>query len=75
MRRADRLFQLVQLLRNRRFATAQQLADELEGAVAARAVRGLVEAGFVEQADAADAVAALVSDDLIQRALTQEGSA
>lgn len=29
MRRADRLFQLVQLLRARRFATGQQLADEL----------------------------------------------
>ena len=29
MRRADRLFQLVQLLRSRRFATGQQLADEL----------------------------------------------
>lgn len=29
MRRADRLFQLVQILRNRRFATAEQLADEL----------------------------------------------
>jgi len=30
MRRADRLFQLVQLLRSRRHATGQQLADELE---------------------------------------------
>ena len=30
MRRADRLFELVQTLRNRRFATAQQLADHLE---------------------------------------------
>lgn len=29
MRRADRLFALVQLLRNRRFATAQELAGEL----------------------------------------------
>lgn len=29
MRRADRLFQLVQLLRSRRFATSEQLADEL----------------------------------------------
>lgn len=29
MRRADRLFQLVQFLRARRFATGQQLADEL----------------------------------------------
>lgn len=29
MRRADRLFQLVQLLRNRRFATAETLAGEL----------------------------------------------
>jgi predicted DNA-binding transcriptional regulator YafY len=29
MRRADRLFQLVQLLRARRFATGQQLANEL----------------------------------------------
>jgi len=29
VRRADRLFQLVQLLRARRFATGQQLADEL----------------------------------------------
>ena len=29
MRRADRLFQLVQHLRNRRAATGQQLADQL----------------------------------------------
>ena len=29
MRRADRLFQLVQVLRSRRFATGQQIADEL----------------------------------------------
>ncbi|MCH6587218.1 MAG: HTH domain-containing protein [Proteobacteria bacterium] len=29
MRRADRLFQLVQVLRARRFATGQQIADEL----------------------------------------------
>jgi predicted DNA-binding transcriptional regulator YafY len=30
MRRADRLFQLVQILRTRRFATADQLAEELQ---------------------------------------------
>lgn len=30
MRRADRLFQLVQILRTRRFATGQQLADALQ---------------------------------------------
>lgn len=30
MRRADRLFQIVQLLRSRRLVTAQQLADELQ---------------------------------------------
>ena len=29
MRRADRLFRLVQLLRARRFATGEQIADEL----------------------------------------------
>lgn len=33
MRRADRLFQIVQLLRVRRFATAADLADELEVSV------------------------------------------
>jgi len=30
MRRADRLFHLVQLIQNRRFVTAQELAEELE---------------------------------------------
>lgn len=33
MRRADRLFRIVQFLRNRRFATAAQLAEELEVSV------------------------------------------
>ena len=33
MRRADRLFRIVQFLRNRRFATAAQIADELEVSV------------------------------------------
>lgn len=53
---------------------AIEIADEIEAAAAARAVRGLVDAGFLEPADAADAVAALVADDLIERALSQEGS-
>lgn len=30
MRRADRLFQIVQILRNKRLVTAQELADRLE---------------------------------------------
>jgi predicted DNA-binding transcriptional regulator YafY len=47
MRRADRLFHLVQLLRTRRFNTAAQLADELRVSLRTvyRDVRDLVEAG------------------------------
>jgi hypothetical protein len=63
------------LIRSLELLTAIEMADELEAAVAAQAVRGLVDAGFIEQADAADAVAALVPDEMIQRALSQEGSA
>ena len=63
------------LIRSLEMLTAIEMADELEAAVAAQAVRGLVDAGFIEQADAADAVAALVPDEMIQRALSQEGSA
>ena len=63
------------LIRSLEALAAIEMADELEGAVAARAVRGLVDAGFIEEADAADAVAALVSDEIIQHALSQEGSA
>ena len=63
------------LIRSLEMLTAIEMADDLEAAVAAQAVRGLVDAGFIEQADAADAVAALVPDDIIQRVLSQEGSA
>lgn len=63
------------LIRSLEALAAIEMADEVEGAVAARAVRQLVEAGFIEQADAADAVSALVSDDLIHKALEQQGSA
>lgn len=47
MRRADRLFHLVQLLRTRRFNTAAQLADELRVSLRTvyRDVRDLVDAG------------------------------
>lgn len=63
------------LLRSLEALAIVETASEVEATVAARTVRGLVEAGFIEQADAADAVAVLVSDDMIQRVLSQEGSA
>ena len=50
-----------------------EVADEVQAAAAARAVQGLVAAGFVEAADAQDAVAALVSEELLLAAM-QEGS-
>lgn len=51
-----------------------ELAAEVEAAVVARTVLGLVEAGFLDQADALDAAAALVGDDMIDRAATSEGN-
>ena len=63
------------LMRSLEALAVIEMADELEAAVAARAVRGLVDAGFIDQADAVDAVAALASEAIIQRALSQEGSA
>ncbi|MEO1334931.1 MAG: YafY family protein [Myxococcota bacterium] len=47
MRRADRLFQLVQLLRTRRFVTAAKLAEEMEVSVRTvyRDVRDLISTG------------------------------
>lgn len=48
------------------------VADEVQAAASARAVQGLVAAGFVEAADAQDAVAALVSEELLNAVM--EGS-
>lgn len=52
-----------------------ELAAEVEAAVVAQTVLGLVEAGFLDQADALDAAAAIVGDDMIDRAATSEGNA
>ncbi|MCA9640766.1 MAG: HTH domain-containing protein, partial [Myxococcales bacterium] len=47
MRRADRLFQIIQLLRRRKVLTARQLAEELEVSerTVYRDVRDLVSTG------------------------------
>ncbi len=54
-------------------AAAIEVAAEVEAALVARTVRGLVEAGFLEQADAEDAVAALIAEEMLS-SLTQEGA-
>lgn len=51
-----------------------EVAVEVEAAVTARAIKGLVDAGFLEAADAQDAISAIVAEDLLERATTQEGS-
>ncbi len=53
---------------------AIELAAEVEAAVAAQTVRRLVESGFIEQADAQQALAALVSDEILDRVSADEGS-
>lgn len=53
---------------------AIDLADDVQTAVVARTVMGLVDAGFLDQADAADAVAAIVGDDAIDALAPTEGS-
>ena len=54
MRRADRLFQLIQLLRARRSVTAQQLASELEVSTRTvyRDVQDLLEGGVPIEGEA-----------------------
>ncbi len=54
MRRADRLFQLVQLLRGRRIVTAAELAEELEVSLRTiyRDVRDLVASGVPIEGEA-----------------------
>lgn len=51
-----------------------EVAVEVEAAVAARAIKGLVDAGFLEAADAKDAISAIVAEELLERATNQEGS-
>lgn len=51
-----------------------ELADEVEAAVVARTVLGLVDAGFIEAADAEEAAAALLDDSVLQRAASNEGN-
>lgn len=50
-----------------------EVAEEVRAAAAASAVMDLVDAGFLEAADARDAIAALVSEELLAAA-TREGS-
>ncbi|MCP3856469.1 MAG: hypothetical protein GY745_03150 [Actinomycetia bacterium] len=51
-----------------------ELAAEVEAAVVARTVLGLVEAGFIEMADAQDAAAALLGNGMIDSVSTDEGN-
>ncbi len=51
-----------------------ELAAEVEAAVVAQTVLRLVESGFIEQVDAEQALAALVSDDILQRVSADEGN-
>jgi len=53
---------------------AIDLATEVEAAVVARTVLGLVEAGFLDQADALDAAAALVDEAILESVATSEGN-
>lgn len=51
-----------------------ELAAEVEAAVVARTVLGLVEAGFIERADAEEAAAAILGDEMLARANDNEGN-
>lgn len=51
-----------------------EIAAEVEAAVVARTVKGLIDAGFLESADAQDAISAIVAEELLERATAQEGS-
>jgi hypothetical protein len=51
-----------------------ELAAELEAAVVAQTVLGLVEAGFIEKADAEEALAAVVSDEVLAGVADNEGN-
>lgn len=49
---------------------AIEVAAEVEAAVTAKAILGLVEAGFIEGADAEEAAAALLGDEMLERVST-----
>lgn len=51
-----------------------ELATEIEAAVVARTVLGLVEAGFIERADAEEAAVALLGEEVLERVSTDEGN-
>ncbi len=51
-----------------------ELAAEVEAAVVARTVLGLVEAGFIDKADVQDAAIALLGEPILQRVSTNEGN-
>jgi len=53
--------------------TTIELAMKVEAAVVARTVLGLVEAGFIERADAEEAAAALLGDEVLELVSTDEG--
>lgn len=51
-----------------------ELAAEVEAAVVAQTVLGLIEAGFIEGADAEEAVAAILGDAMPEAQATEEGT-
>ena len=53
---------------------AIELAEEVKAAVVAQTVLGLVEAGFIEGADAEEAVAAILGDAMPEVQATEEGT-
>lgn len=53
---------------------AIELATEVEAAMTARTVLALVEAGFIEAADAEEAAVALLGEDILKQVSTNEGN-
>lgn len=51
-----------------------ELAAEVEAAVVARTVLGLIDAGFIDRADAQDAAVALLGEPILERVSTNEGN-
>jgi len=51
-----------------------ELAADVEAAVVARTVLGLIEAGFIDKADAEEAAVALLGETILQRVSTNEGN-
>ncbi len=51
-----------------------EIADEIRAAVVANTILGLVEAGYIEGADAEEAVAAVLGDDILEAVSASEGT-